>query len=414
MMIEQSLLDRLQALSRSHAMKMREVRRYLHRHPELSGQEYRSTDFLAEIVTDLGLHPKLADDNRGLYVDIGEELQLGRTAIRADIDALPIQSLVQQEYASDTEQVMHACGHDAHSAIAYGVAAILAELARDGFPVNSRVIFQPEEETSRGGLHMIRSGALQGVRSAIALHVDPTRPVGTIGIREGAFTAGCDLFTVEMTGPGGHGARPHLTGDLVGAASQWVTDIYRRVPRAIDARDAVVINVGSFHTGNAPNVVPSNASLSGTLRTLSSESAERAKEMMAEISRAIASIHSCRIDLNFGQHTPPVINDVTVARRLRKAGEEILGEANVREITQPSMGAEDFAFMAQQVPAAMFRLGVAGMDLGSEPLHTPKFDIDESALPIGASVLALAAFQDTADSDSSFNEFPNLNSPRFQ
>ncbi|WDQ14991.1 amidohydrolase [Rhodopirellula sp. P2] len=414
MMIEQSVLDRLQTLARSQAMKMREVRRYLHRHPELSGQEYRSSEFLAEIVTNLGLHPTLADDNRGLFVDIGEELELGRTAIRADIDALPIQSLVQHEYASDTDQVMHACGHDAHSAIAYGVTAILAELARDGFPVNSRVIFQPEEETSRGGLHMIRSGALAGVRSAIALHVDPTRPVGTIGIREGAFTAGCDLFTVEMTGPGGHGARPHLTGDLVGAASQWVTDVYRRVPRAIDARDAVVINVGSFHTGNAPNVVPSTASLSGTLRTLSPESAEQAQEMMAEISRAIASIHSCRIDLKFGQHTPPVINDVIVARRLRKAGEEILGEANVREITQPSMGAEDFAFIAQQVPAAMFRLGVAGIDLGSEPLHTPKFDIDESALLIGASVLALAAIQDTTNSDSPLSEFSNPESSRIQ
>lgn len=394
MMTAEDVHDRLENLSRKHAMKIREVRRYIHRYPELSGYEYRTTEFLAEIIADLGLKPTLAEDNRGLFVDIGEPKELGRTAIRADIDALPIQTMVQHEYASGTDQVMHACGHDAHAAMAYGAAAILTELAGEGMAVNSRIIFQPAEETSRGGLHMIRSGALQGVHSAIALHVDPTRPVGTIGIREGAFTAGCDLFTVEMSGQGGHGARPHLTGDLVGAAAQWVTDIYRRVPRAIDARDAVVINVGSLHTGNAPNVVPSSASISGTLRTLSAESAEKAKEMMVEISRSIASIHSCRIDLEFGQHTPPVINDAAIARRLRNAGIEILGETNVRDIAQPSMGAEDFSFIAQQVPAAMFRLGVAGIDVGSEPLHTPKFDIDESALPIGASVLAMAAILD--------------------
>ncbi|MFG0267042.1 MAG: amidohydrolase [Rhodopirellula sp. JB055] len=390
----EDLQDRVTSLSQKHAIKTREVRRYIHRYPELSGYEYRTTEFLAEIITDLGLKPTMAEDNRGLFVDIGDACELGRTAIRADIDALPIQTMVQHDYASGTDQVMHACGHDAHAAMAYGAAAVLTELARDGIAVNSRIIFQPAEETSRGGLHMIRSGALQGVHSAIALHVDPTRPVGTIGIREGAFTAGCDLFTVELTGQGGHGARPHLTGDLVGAAAQWVTDIYRRVPRAIDARDAVVINVGSLHTGNAPNVVPSSASLSGTLRTLSSDSAEQAKEMMAEISRSIASIHSCKVDLQYGQHTPPVINEAAVTRRLRQAAVDVLGDANVRDIAQPSMGAEDFSFMAQQVPAAMFRLGVAGIDLGSEPLHTPKFDIDESALPIGASVLALAAIPD--------------------
>ncbi|WP_404310454.1 amidohydrolase [Neorhodopirellula lusitana] len=404
MISAQDISDRLESLSLKHANKIREVRRYIHRYPELSGYEYRTTEFLAKIITDLGLQPTLAEDNRGLFVDIGEPRGLGRTAIRADIDALPIQTMVQHEYASGTDQVMHACGHDAHAAMAYGAAAMLKELASDGMAVNSRILFQPAEETSRGGLHMIRSGALQGVHSAIALHVDPTRPVGTIGIREGAFTAGCDLFTVEMSGQGGHGARPHLTGDLVDAAAQWVTDVYRRVPRAVDARDAVVINVGSLHTGNAPNVVPATASISGTLRTLSSESAEQAKVMMTDISRSIAAIHSCRIDLEFGQHTPPVINDTAIARRLRNAGSELLGEANVREIAQPSMGAEDFSFIAQQVPAAMFRLGVAGIDVGREPLHTPKFDIDEEALRIGTTVLALAAvLDDPGLNDSGLN-----------
>ncbi|MCC9642036.1 amidohydrolase [Rhodopirellula sp. JC740] len=396
MITGEAISDRVSKLARSGAIKMREVRRYLHRYPELSGYEYRTTEFLGEIIRDLGLEPTIAEDSRGLFVDIGPEKDLGRTAIRADVDALPIQTSVQHEYASGTDQVMHACGHDAHAAMAYGAAVILNEMANEGVPVNARIIFQPEEETSRGGLHMIRSGALQGVHSAIALHVDPTRPVGTIGVREGAFTAGCDVFQVEMSGQGGHGARPHLTGDLVGAAAQWVMDVYRRVPRSTDARDAVVLNVGSIHSGNAANVVPATATMHGSLRTLSNESAQQAKDMMAEISRSIATMHHCRIDLDFGQHTPPVINDPQISRCLRNAGQELLGESNVRDIAQPSMGAEDFSFIAQQVPAAMFRLGVAGIDLGSEPLHTPKFDIDESSLPIGASVLALAAIRRTS------------------
>lgn len=378
-------------LARSYFVRMREVRRYLHRQPELSGDEYRTTEFLAEIISDLGLSPTIAGDGRGLFVDIGEVSSGPRIAIRADMDALPIASELRVDYASRVDGVMHACGHDVHSAIAFGAAAMLNELSQQGHLIHARMIFQPEEETSRGGLHMIASGALDNVAAAIALHVDPSRPAGTIGVRDGSFTAGCDLFTCQVRGRGGHGARPHLTGDTVGAAAQWITDIYRRVARATDARDAVVVNVGTIHSGVAPNVVPAEASMSGTLRALSKESVSRAKETMRDISEAIASVHGCEVQLTLGQHTPPVVNDAAMNALLRDSGVELLGESRVREIEKPSMGAEDFAFIAQEVPAAMFRLGVAGIDVGSEPLHTSKFDIDESSLQTGASVLALAA-----------------------
>lgn len=381
----------IEALARSYSVRMREVRRYLHRQPELSGDEYRTTEFLAEVLSDLGLSPKLANDARGLWVDIGESRTGQRLAVRADIDALPIATNLVADYASRVDGVMHACGHDVHSAIAFGVAAILSDLSRQGRPIHARMIFQPEEETSQGGLHMIRSGALENIAGAIALHVDPSRPAGTIGVREGSFTAGCDLFTCTICGRGGHGARPHLTGDTVGAAAQWITDIYRRVPRTTDARDAVVVNVGMIQSGAAPNVVPTQATMSGTLRTLSGASGLRARETMQDISDAIASVHRCEVTLTFGQHTPPVENDAAMNSLLRDCGIELLGPNEVREINQPSMGAEDFAFIAGEVPAAMFRLGVAGIDVGSEPLHTAKFDIDESSMQVGASVLALAA-----------------------
>ncbi|WP_235033391.1 amidohydrolase [Rubripirellula obstinata] len=388
-------------LARSYAVRMREVRRYLHRQPELSGEETRSTAFLSEVVSDLGLSPTLAGDGRGLYVDIGGDLDSdrdsardsNRIAIRADIDALPIATELDVDYASRVDGVMHACGHDVHSAIAFGVAAMLSELSQQGCPVNARIIFQPEEETSQGGLHMIASGALKNIGGAIALHVDPTRPSGTIGVRDGSFTAGCDLFTCVIRGRGGHGARPHLTGDTIGAAAQWVTDTYRRVPRTTDARDAVVVNVGTMQSGAAPNVVPAEACMSGTLRTLSNSSGSKAKQTMQEISNSIAAVHKCEVSLTFGQHTPPVQNDVAMNLLLRDSGIELLGRNNVREIDQPSMGAEDFSFIAREVPAAMFRLGVAGIDVGSEPLHTSKFDIDESAMEIGASVLTFAAMR---------------------
>lgn len=393
--VAEPIANNVKRLADAYSQRLREIRRYLHRRPERSGNEYATTEFLAEIVTDLGLEPIIAGDKRGLFVDVGDDSNGPRIAIRGDIDALPIQTELETAYASRSADNMHACGHDAHATMAWGALAILNDLHSESPPhVNLpavRVIFQPEEETSRGGLHMIEAGALNHVAAAIALHVDPTRPVGTIGVREGALTAGCDLFECEIDGRGGHGARPHLTSDTIGAAAQWVTDIYRRVPRTTDARDAVVVNVGQVNSGAAPNVVPSSAKLTGTLRTLTADSAEQAKVMMQDISNSIASVHRCTVSLKFGQHTPPVINDRTINEHLASAGIELLGESAVRRIKQPSMGAEDFAFIANEVPAAMFRLGVAGIDVGSEPLHTPKFDIDEAALPIGASVLAMAA-----------------------
>jgi amidohydrolase len=399
-----SIVEQVRCLAEDYAPRLGEVRRYLHRRPELSGAEYATTEILAEVVRDLGLSPTLAGDDRGLCVDFGSETASSRIAIRGDIDALPIQTELDAEYASRVDQTMHACGHDAHSAILWGAIAILNDLslnqASTHFIPSVRAIFQPEEETSLGGLHMIEAGALEGVSAAIALHVDPSRPVGTIGVRDGGFTAGCDSFTCEIQGDGGHGARPHLTSDTVGAAAQWVTDIYRRVPRATDARDAVVINVGRFQSGVAPNVVPATAVLSGTIRTLTPASADAGKAMMRSISDSIAEVHRCCVNLSFGQYTPPVQNDVLINHHVRAAAKALLGADLVHEIQQPSMGAEDFSFTAQKVPAAMFRLGVAGSDIGNEPLHTPKFDLDEDALAVGASVLAMTAIHWNTSSSS--------------
>ncbi|MGB7327331.1 MAG: amidohydrolase [Rubripirellula sp.] len=382
--------------AKSLSARLREIRRYLHQKPELSECEYETTEFLGDLVSDLGLAPNFAGDRRGVWADIQSSTgtPANRIAIRGDIDALPIQTQLQTRYASRVLGVMHACGHDAHATMVWGALAILKELADEKLlpdDSSTRVIFQPAEEISTGGQHMIDAGALDGVNAAIALHVDPSRPVGSFGYRDGAFTAGCDTFHLTVTGQAGHSARPHLTGDTVGAASSWVTDVYRRLPRNEDAREAVVVNVGQFVAGNAPNIVPGEVKLSGTVRTLSGESGERAKRQMQQLTKALELSHPVKAVLNFSTHTPPVINDTGINTTFRQAASVIVGESNVRSIPQPSMGAEDFSVIASKVPSAMMRIGVAGIDIGAQPLHTPTFDIDEAVLEHGAAVLALAA-----------------------
>jgi len=412
---ECSLVASVRETAESFLPRMKEIRRYLHRRPELSEQEFETTQFVCELVDDLGLHAKIAQEKRGLTVDVASsddphEAGQRRVAVRGDLDALPIQTRSSAEYASRHDGVMHACGHDAHTAIVWGVLAILNDLKETQVvqsPFRVRAIFQPAEETSTGGKHMIASGALEDVDSALALHVDPTRLVGTIGVRNGAFTAGCDSFNCTFHGKGGHSARPHLTTDTVGAMADWINSVYRRIPRVADSLDSVVVNVGRLECGSASNVVPSDGQLAGTLRSLTISSSRAAMAQMQVISNSIATTYGCEVHLKFRHHTPPVINHPLINQELTSAARQIVGHPSVRTIDKPSMGAEDFAFIANEVPSAMMRLGVAGLEIGSEPLHTPQFDLDEQSLSVGAATLALAAIRlcqlplDTSEPDPS-------------
>ena len=329
-----------------------------------------------------------------MFIDLGSGKR--RVLIRGNIDALPISSELSTDYQSQVTGVMHACGHDAHAAMTWGALAIFKALAEAKYltsDVAIRAVFQPAEETSTGGLHMIEAGATDGIDSAIALHVDPSRSVGTVGVRYGSFTAGCDSFIVEFQGQPGHSARPHLTGDTIAVAVSWVSEVYQRVSRCSDPREPLVVNVGRFHSGTAENVVPSSASLAGTLRSTSLAGREIGKHTMRRVTEAIQQAYDVRVSLEFPRHTLSLINDSIVSESLRIAACEQVGRTNVQLIDQPSMGAEDFAFIAEQVPSAMFRLGIAGPTIGSSPLHTPTFDIDEEALPIGAAILTSAAIR---------------------
>ena len=379
------------------------VRRHLHSHPELSMREFNTTAYLAERVESLGNVAVLTEHGIGLTSDWQSKHTLAspvRVGLRGDIDALPIATAGTDSYASRHAGVMHACGHDAHAAMVWGALAILHELDRqDALPhaVAVRAIFQPAEETSQGGPLMIAAGALEGLASILALHVDPTLSVGKVAGRPGPLTAACDSFDVEVVGRAGHSARPHLCSDAIAAAASWIGKLYARIPRVHDCRDPAVVSVGTFHGGSAPNIVAGQATLSGTMRTFSESSRAAIMQEMHNLADATAKSSGCQVTINFSAYTPSVHNDAELHRTMLQTARTLPSIEQAELLELPSMGAEDFAFFAQHKPVCMMRLGIAGPVLGTHALHTSAFDIDERALPIGAGLLAATAIELSAN-----------------
>jgi amidohydrolase len=369
------------------------VRRLLHTQPEPSGHELKTSLELYQRLGGAGLIVRMGPDGCGVIADSPSAAGGGRVALRADIDALRIQDEKTAPYRSAVPGVMHACGHDAHSAIVCGAAAALARWEAEGhapWPIAWRAIFQPAEETATGARQMIAAGALDGVRQIFALHVDPTRRVGEIGVRSGAFTANCDALDLTVRGRGGHGARPHESHDPIAAAAQLVSTLYQFVPRATNSLDAVVVSFGRVRGGENANVIPEVVELGGTIRTLDDEVRRQTIEHIRRLSRGIEEVTGTQISVNLGTSIPSVFNDATATQTLIEAATPVLGAAAIGTIPRPSMGSEDFACYLEQCPGAMFRLGTAGDLSAVTPLHTPLFDIDESALTLGARILAAA------------------------
>lgn len=368
-----------------------EFRRSLHAHPELSGQEFETTKSIERRLESAGLAPRLGEGGRGLILDSPGPENRPRVALRADIDALPIQETRECAYRSQVPGQMHACGHDGHTSTVLSAALALHQLQSEGQLSKGtawRAIFQPAEETLAGAHEMVAQGACQNVKALFSMHMDPTREVGTIGVCAGAFTANCDTIEIVIQGRGGHGARPHQTLDPIAAGAQLITALYWQIPRHIDSQEAVVISFGQFNAGDADNVIPDRAYLGGTLRTLDPQVRQRAKRAIERVCASIAAATETQIDLHWGSDIDGVMNDPRLAEIVRAAASEVLGPENVHEILRPSMGSEDFASYGQHVPICMFRLGCASPAVGNSGLHTPTFDLDERALAIGAKILA--------------------------
>jgi len=386
--------------------KMRAVRRRLHERPELSGAEFETTRLLLDELRQAGFESRCGPGSLGVLADSPPAADgIRRVALRADIDALHIHDGKDAAYCSRNDGVMHACGHDAHAAIGLGAMLALRAMQEEGslpWPLAWRGVFQPSEETAEGALEMIEAGALEGVRAIFALHVDPSRRVGSIGVRNGALTASCDWLEIRLRGRGGHAARPHESLDPIAAAAQLISAIYSFIPRGADTHEPVVVTIGEILGGDNPNVIPEETVLRGTLRTLDEDARESTKDHLRKLARGMAEASDVQIEVAFRGGLSAVRNDPRVTDVLRAVGAAALGAENVEEIDRPSMGGEDFSGYLQHVPGAMFRLGVRSETIGGEPLHSPMFDIDESALGVGARVLAqalvLAARPDEGDS----------------
>ena len=380
--------DRVQAQLTRGAARLSQIRRHLHRHPELSGQEFSTTDYLSKQLTAARVPHRVATGKCGIITDVIESPDSGApiVAMRADIDALPIKEENNVPYRSKRSGVMHACGHDAHSAILLGTT--LALYRARPLPVAWRSIFQPAEEAGRGACEMVNQGALEGVDAIIALHVDPNLPVGKVAITPGPRTAFCQDFTIEIAGRGGHGARPHTTVDPIAAAAHLITLIYQAVPRQTDARQPVVVTIGMINAGFASNVIPDTASLQGTIRTLNTAVAVQARETVERLCASVAQAFGAKISPVFERLLPGLVNDAQIATLAAGVAGQLLGPENILRNEPPSMGAEDFADYLPVVPGCMIGLGAKGTDRKITPLHTATFDIDETALLIGARLFA--------------------------
>lgn len=370
------------------------MRRYLHQHPELSEAEFMTTEYLNAALAKLGLPTHVPGEGRGVTADLITSPDVAdgpRIAIRGDIDALPIADSKSVDYRSQVDGVMHACGHDVHATVVVGAMQILHAMHVDRklpWPIAVRAILQPAEELATGARHMIHHHVLRDITSIVALHVDPTRSVGCIGLRVGNFTAACDAVHVTLKGKGGHGARPHLTNDPIDACTHWVQSAFRRIARTADPHETVVFSIGQIHAGHSANVIPDSAKIDGSLRSLDSDSRNLALETLADVNESIARESGCQVEMKLGYSAPGVVNDKDTIELLADTITKTFSAGAIEWIEQSSMGSEDFSYYLEHVPGAMFRLGVAGPQVGHAPLHTSAFDIDESALDVGSKLFA--------------------------
>ncbi|MCA9057040.1 MAG: amidohydrolase, partial [Planctomycetaceae bacterium] len=377
-----------------------DIRRTLHKNPEISGEEKQTSQLICKTLEAIGLTPKLMKNGVGVIADMtlgGPADDAPLIGIRADIDALRITDLKEVEYCSHNPGVGHLCGHDAHTAIALGAALSLnrcSELLEKDWPgqgIRLRFIFQPAEEICLGARWMVEQGALENVAAIIGLHMDPEIAAGTANIRYGVMTAFCDEVHFEIHGTGAHAARPHHGNDPITTAAQLISSLYQNLPRAIDSRMPAVFTIGQIAAGQAPNVIPEIAVLKGSLRSTNDHARDVLHKRIVNIADGIAQSTGTRIETLFKSPLPAVVNDSTISAALEQASRDVLGSEQVGLIDMPSMGGEDFSIYLQTTPGSMLRLGCAKPGQKTAFLHSPYFDIDERALALGSRIMLQTA-----------------------
>jgi amidohydrolase len=366
-----------------------DLRRDLHAHPELSWSELRTAEVVAARVEQAGW--QLTRYSRtGFAADLGTGGPL--VALRADMDALPVQDLTDDPWASTVAGVAHACGHDVHTTALTGAALALAELMDRGLLSGRvRLLFQPAEEVMPGGaLHLLEKGALDDVERVFALHCDPGVDVGQVGLRLGPLTSAADRIEVRLTGTGGHTSRPHLTSDLTFALAKVTTELPAVLSRRMDPRAGVSMVWGSLHAGSAANVIPDHGVVTGTVRILDAVAWADCEEVVRTVVDEIVRPYGVTSEIDYQRGVPPVVNEPVSNRILAEAVRAVLGDRG--QVAAPqSLGGEDFGWYLDRVPGAMMRLGTRTPGGPTYDLHQGNLRIDERAIGIGAKLLAQTA-----------------------
>ena len=388
------LLVRMKELAHAQHAELVNIRRHLHENPELGFEEVATAQYIADYLAGLGLEVTRQVAKTGVVALI-RGVQPGKTvAIRADMDALPIQELNEVPYKSKHPGKMHACGHDAHVAAAIGAARILWEL-RDQINGNVKFIFQPAEEAPGGAEPMIAAGVLENptVDAIIGGHVWGGLESGIIEVMSGPTMASSDIIRLKIIGKGGHAAQPHTTIDPIVIASEIVGALQKIVSRQTDPFEAVVISICSFHAGDVFNVIPHSAYMEGAVRTLNNELRQELPQKIEKIIRGITEPYGATYELDYYLGYPVTVNDPGVTETVRRAAISVLGGDKVRVAARASMGGEDYAYFLNKVPGTYIRIGTRNPEKGiCQEMHHPRFDIDEAVLELIPVVYAQAAF----------------------
>jgi amidohydrolase len=387
------MLSQIHAITQTLTPRLIEIRRHLHSHPELSGQEYKTAAYVAGVLSSCGLRVQELVGKTGVVAELSGEDDPRILAIRADMDALPIPERVELEFASTQLGMMHACGHDVHTTVGLGTAMVLSQLGMP-LPGTIRFLFQPAEETAQGARWMIEDGVMEGVSAILGLHAYPSVPARTIGIRYGALTAAADDLEIIIIGESGHGARPHEAIDAIWIASQVVTTLQQSISRTQNPLHPVVLTIGQINGGRAPNVIADTVKLSGTVRSLHPDTRSHLPQWIETIVAGVCQPHGAKYEVTYRRGVPSVLNDPVLTELTARCASEALGEDYTQLIHEPSLGAEDFSLYLEHAPGTMFRLGVGFTDRAvNHPLHHPKFEVDESAIAAGVITMAYSSYR---------------------
>jgi amidohydrolase len=384
------MLEKIKALAKQYAAEFIEVRHYLHAHPELSYKEYETSKFVAGKLESYGIPYEIKAVTGVIGIIEGKNPATRIVALRADMDALPIQEENDVPYKSVNAGVMHACGHDVHTTCLLGAAKILSQ-TKDSWDGTVKLIFQPGEEKNPGGASiLIKEGVLQNPapQSIFGMHVNPQLEIGKLSFRGGKVMASADEIYITIKGKGGHAAAPHTTTDTILVASQIVVSLQQIISRNNNPLSPSVLSITSFQGGFTTNVIPTEVKLMGTFRAMDEEWRFRAHDLIrrqvTELAHAMGADADIKIDVGY----PVVFNNEKLSLRAREIGESFMGSNNVEE-TEMRMGAEDFGYYCQEIPGCFFRLGTRNTLKGiTSGVHTPKFNIDESAIETGIGIMA--------------------------